>query len=115
MVSASDIVGRLRLLIELREAGSYVYAARRLGVMPGALTTALSGHWEDLTLELLAAVVHGYGVDVGWVVTGGGPAGARGRTDAVGGCRLHPRVDSLRRPTVCCVRPAAGDHLADLV
>jgi hypothetical protein len=66
---ATLIAGRVRHLIERHHAGDRHAAAAHLGVPVPALADVLSGQWERMRADVLAAVVRAYGVSAAWLVS----------------------------------------------
>ena len=64
------IAARLRSLIGGQDAGHLLATAGRLGVSETALRQSTDERSPNPTLDLLAAVVNGYGVDPTWLLYG---------------------------------------------
>lgn len=78
MILASDVSSRIAALIERHHRGDRRAAAQRLGVDPHQLACLLSGDWRQFSLDTLAAVVVGYGVNTRWLLAAA-DKGAEGR------------------------------------
>lgn len=77
---ASAVSSRIEALIARHHHGNRFAAADRLGLPPEQLAGLLSGDWRRFSLDALAALVHGYGVNVGWLLAPpGGGAGVPAR------------------------------------
>jgi hypothetical protein len=68
-ILASNVSDRVKALIEHNDGGDERAAARALGLDPDCLAGLLSGDWERFSLDALAALVRGYGVSPGWLLS----------------------------------------------
>lgn len=68
---ASNVSARVKALIAHHDGGDARAAARALGLDPDRLAGLLSGDWDRFSLDALAALVRGYGVSPGWLLTSG--------------------------------------------
>jgi hypothetical protein len=66
---ASKVSARVKALIAHNDGGDARAAACALGLDPDCLDGVLSGDWDRFSLDALAALVRGYGVSPGWLLT----------------------------------------------
>ena len=80
---ASSVSIRVAALIARHHDGNRYAAADSLGVHPDQLAGLLSGDWRPFSLDALAALVRGYGVQVDGLLAPPGADGpsARGTRD----------------------------------
>jgi len=65
---AAAVSIRVETLIARHHDGNKFAAAHSLGVHPEQLAGLLSGDWQRFSLDALAALVRGYGVNVDWLL-----------------------------------------------
>ena len=100
MTLASAVSTRVKALIARHHDGNRFAAARSLGVQPEQLSGLLSGDWRRFSLDALAALVHGYDVNVVWLLA---PAGGDADVSA-----------RRARRTRAGEPPAAGGRASDV-
>ena len=91
MILASDVSARIAALIERHHRGDRRAAAQRLGVDAHQLAGLLSGDWCRFSLDTLAAVIAGYGVNASWLMSA-----ANGTESRPGGLTAKGRAGGHR-------------------
>ena len=65
---AARLSARIESLIDRRDGGNRIAAARRLGLRRERLEGLLSGDWRRFSLDGLTALGQGYGISVDWLL-----------------------------------------------
>jgi hypothetical protein len=69
-IDPGEVAARVRALVQYDEGGGLGPLARRLGVNEAALRDTLATDDPRLDVRTLAAVIHEFGIDPSWLLTG---------------------------------------------